>query len=90
MLEILEALMLFCFGFAWPFNIFKSYIARSNKGKSLLFLIVIFIGYIFGILHKSFSSNKDFTLWLYVLNSLFVFVDILLFFRNRSIEKKNS
>ena len=82
LLEILEAGMLFCFGFAWPFNIYKSYKARANVGKSLLFLIVIWIGYLLGIFYKALSPNPDFVLWLYVINIIMVSADIALYYRN--------
>ena len=84
-LEILEAGMLFCFGFAWPFNIYKSYKARTNVGKSLLFLLVIWAGYLLGILYKALSPNHDFVLWLYVVNITLVSVDIALYRRNKII-----
>ena len=86
LLEILEAGMLFCFGFAWPFNIYKSYKARANTGKSLLFLVVIWMGYLLGIFYKALSPNHDFVLWLYVINIIMVSVDITLFYRNKAIE----
>ena len=84
-LSILEAGMLFCFGFAWPFNIYKSFKARTNDGKSLLFLIVIWMGYLLGILFKSLSPQPDFVRWLYVLNILMVSVDIAMFYRNKHL-----
>ena len=87
--KILEIGMLFCFGFAWPFNIYKSYKARSNAGKSLLFLVVIWLGYMFGIAFKAVSPNTDFVLWLYVLNIAMVSTDIALFYRNKSIDEKD-
>ena len=43
--EILEILMIVCFGFSWPMNVVKSYKARTTKGKSLGFLMMIIIGY---------------------------------------------
>ena len=85
LLRILESGMLFCFGFAWPFNIHKSYKARANTGKSLLFLIVIWTGYLLGILFKALSPNTDFVLWLYVLNIILVSIDIALYYRNKLI-----
>ena len=88
LLEILEAGMLFCFGFAWPFNIYKSYKARANTGKSLLFLIVIWTGYLLGIIYKALSPNHDFVLWLYVLNLFMVSIDISLFYRNRVLRER--
>jgi hypothetical protein len=85
--EILEAGMLFCFGFAWPFNIYRSYKARANVGKSLLFLIVIWMGYLLGIFYKASSPTPDFVLWIYVLNIVMVSTDIALFYRNHLISK---
>jgi hypothetical protein len=83
--EILEVGMLLCFGFAWPFNIVKSYKSRTNTGKSLLFLIVIWLGYLLGIFHKLFLPNPDFVLWFYFANILLVSVDIALYYRNKVI-----
>ena len=87
--EILETGMLFCFGFAWPFNIYKSYKARANTGKSLLFLVVIWLGYLFGILYKAISPNHDFVLWLYMINLIMVSIDITLFYRNKKISERH-
>ena len=87
LLGILEAGMLFCFGFGWPFSIYKSYKARANAGKSFLFLIVIWMGYLLGIFFKALSPEHDFVLWLYVLNIVMVSVDIVLFFRNKTISE---
>ena len=88
LLELLEAGMMFCFGFAWPFNIYSSYKARANTGKSLLFLIVIWLGYLFGIFYKALSPQTDFVLWLYILNIIMVSADICLYYRNKLIEKQ--
>ena len=54
MAEILEIIMLLCFGASWPLNVIKSYKARTAKGKSLAFLLLIIIGYIAGITSKFF------------------------------------
>ena len=90
LLGALEAGMLFCFGFAWPFNIYKSYKARTNTGKSLLFLIVIWMGYLLGIIHKALSPDHDFILWLYVINVFMVSVDIALYYRNKVIDERQN
>jgi len=88
LLNILEAGMLFCFGFAWPFNIYKSYKARSNTGKSLLFLIVIWTGYLFGICYRALSPDPGFALYLYMINGFMVGIDIALYYRNKIISKR--
>ena len=87
-LKLLEIGMLFCFGFAWPFNIYKSYKARANTGKSLLFSVVIWVGYLLGIILKALSPNHDFVLWCYVINILMVSADIALYYRNMAIVKR--
>ncbi len=86
-MSIFEALMLVCFGSAWPFSIYKSYTSRSNKGKSLFFLIIVEIGYLSGITHKLLYSY-DLVLFLYLLNALLVFIDLLLYGRNKLLDKK--
>lgn len=52
MSELLEIGMVVCFGISWPMSVIKSYRARTAKGKSLFFLIMIFTGYICGIAAK--------------------------------------
>ena len=86
-MSIFEVLMLACVGAAWPLSLVRSYKARSNKGKSLFFLVVLFVGYIFGILHKIFYS-LDFVLILYCLNAAMVGTDICFYFRNRRLERE--
>ena len=85
-LSIFEILMLVCFGAAWPLNIYKSVKSKSTKGKSLLFLFVIDAGYVFGAAHKIFF-NYDPVIFLYILNFVMVSIDIILFYRNRRLEK---
>jgi hypothetical protein len=82
-MSIFEIIMLVCFGAAWPASIYKSYTSKSVAGKSVIFLVIVFIGYIAGIMHKVFY-NFDFVIWLYVLNAVMVFVDILLYIRNKT------
>lgn len=82
---IFEFLMLFCFGFSWPFSIAKSIRSRSTKGKSLGFMLLVELGYVFGILHKIFF-NYNWVIWAYVALFLVVGVDIALYFRNRRLE----
>lgn len=81
-MSLFEAGMLVCFGFAWPINILKSYRSRTNKGKSLWFLLVVWVGYVCGITHKILYSN-DLVLWLYVINLTMVTIDMGLYLRNR-------
>ena len=91
--KILEATMLIMFGISWPFNLMKSIKTKSTKGKSLLFLILVDIGYIAGITSKFFSTSFVWaTDWwvfaIYVINFLFVSADLAMYFINRANEKK--
>jgi hypothetical protein len=83
-MSIFEIIMLLCFGAAWPFSIYKSYKSRSSEGKSLLFLLIIFVGYVSGILHKIFFYHDN-VIYLYILNMIMVGTDILLFLRNKRL-----
>ena len=85
-MSIFEIIMLVCFGAAWPFSIYKSYTSRKNSGKSVVFLFVVEVGYIAGILHKLIYSY-DAVIFLYVLNSLMVMMDIILYYRNKRLMK---
>ena len=87
--NILEVVMVICFGISWPTSLYKSYKSRTTEGKSLLFLVFIFIGYIFGIISKVAGSSISYVLFFYILNSIMVFGDLLLYFRNRSIDRIN-
>ena len=50
--DLLEALMILCFGVSWPISIRKSWVSRTAKGKSLFFEVFLLIGYIFGIVRR--------------------------------------
>ena len=77
-MSVFEAVMLICFGAAWPASIYKSYVSRTTAGKSLAFLAIVFIGYLAGITHKV-MHDLDGVMLLYILNSVMVFADIMLY-----------
>jgi len=85
--SIFEALMLFCFGLSWPFAIVRSFRARSVKGKSLVFLVLLLLAYIAGILHKAIYSF-DIVIALYIYNFVMVATDIALYARNFRLDKE--
>ena len=57
MSELLEIAMIVSFGASWPLNAVKAYKARSAKGTSLVFLLLIFFGYVCGIASKFLSES---------------------------------
>ena len=92
--EVFEIMMIASFGASWPFNVMKSYKARTTKGKSLLFLTLIFSGYVVGIASKiikfSIGESNGWISWFgfafYVLNLLMVGADLLLYARNKKLD----
>ena len=72
--------MLFCFGICWPVSIYKSLKSKRTEGKSLLFIVIVWIGYLSGLIHKIWF-NYDLVIILYIANLIFVFIDILLYLR---------
>lgn len=85
-MSIFEAIMLICFGAAWPFSIYKSWKSRACAGKSIIFLYIVLIGYIAGIIHKLLHS-QDWIIALYSLNGLMVLMDIVLYYRNWKLSR---
>jgi hypothetical protein len=83
---IFEFLMLCCFGFSWPFSILKSIRSKSTKGKSLVFMLLVVCGYVFGIIHKLLYSF-DWVVWAYVALLGLVMTDVVLYAVNRRREK---
>ena len=83
---LFEFLMLVCFGFSWPFSIAKSIRSRSARGKSLGFMLLVELGYVFGIIHKLLYS-RNWVIWAYAVLFLVVGVDIALYFRNRRLDR---
>lgn len=85
-MSVFEMIMLLCFGSAWPFSIYRSWTSRSNKGKSFFFLFIVFVGYLSGFAHKI-LYNFDGVAYLYALNGIMVFIDMLLYVRNRRVAR---
>ncbi len=93
--DLFEALTIFCFGLSWPISIRKSYISRTAKGKSLFFEVFLLIGYAFGIARKLIqvivmgSSGFIFFLsfFFYVFNFIEISIDVALYFRNTKLDK---
>lgn len=86
--SILETVMLVCFGFSWPLNVIKVYRAKTAKGTSLPFILLIITGYIAGISAKLITGQINYVLIAYVLNLAIVSLNVIVYFRNVSLDKK--
>ena len=95
MAEILEIVMIVSFGASWPMNVMKSWKARTTKGKSVAFLLLILFGYVAGITSKLVNeaymaefASKWYVLFFYCLNFVMVFTDLMIYFRNLRLDKQ--
>ena len=86
--SILETVMLVCFGFSWPLNVMKAYKAKTAKGTSLPFILLIVAGYIAGITAKVITDQINYVLIAYLVNLAIVSLNIVIYFRNVSLDKK--
>ena len=91
--ELFEILMIESIGVPWPLIVIKSYKTRTAKGKSIVFLYLIFFGYIAGITSKFVNpeymmniNRKWYVLFFYVLNFLMVGADLIMYYRNKKID----
>ena len=81
-MSIFEAGMLMCFGASWPVAVRKTFKAKCVQGKSVSFSYLVLLGYFCGITHKLIYS-LDWVLILYIINTIFLIIDIYLYYRYR-------
>ncbi|MCR5764066.1 MAG: SGNH/GDSL hydrolase family protein [Treponema sp.] len=86
--SLFETAMLVCFGFSWPLNVIKAYKAKSAKGTSLAFILLIITGYLAGITAKFINNQMNYVLLVYFLNLVIVLTNLAIYFRNRSLDRR--
>ena len=84
---LLEAAMLVCFAVSWPFNLTKAYRARTNIGTSIVFMLAILAGYLFGIANKIVNDDITYVLAFYVFDFLLVFTGVIIYIRNGRLDR---
>ncbi|MBQ9134191.1 MAG: hypothetical protein IJX64_06635 [Clostridia bacterium] len=87
MSSVFETIMLICFGLSWPLNVIKAYKARTAKGTSLPFILLIITGYIAGITAKLVTQQINYVLVVYLLNLAIVSLNVAVYFRNAALDK---
>ena len=85
--QILESVMLICFGLSWPMNAYKAYKAGTAAGTSLGFILLILFGYFAGIAAKLISGNVNYVLIVYFLNVVTVALNSVVFIRNKKLDR---
>ncbi len=86
--EILETIMLICFGFSWPISVVKNIKARTAKSMSLPFILLILLGYVAGIASKFIAGNYSYVLVVYFLNIASVGANLVVYFINLNYDRK--
>lgn len=86
--HVLEAGMLVCFGISWPFNIAKSLRSRTAKGKSVIYEILVVVGYFFALAAKIILGDVNYVMIFYIVDILMVTTDIILTFRNGRLDRE--
>ena len=86
--EIFEAIMVICFGLSWPLSVYKSWKSRTAGGKSLVFEIFIFMGYVSGIIGKIITGRITYVFAFYILNIVMVSIDLCLYIRNSRLDRQ--
>lgn len=80
--------MLVCFGISWPISVIKDIRSKTAKGKSIVFICAIIIGYFGGIASKltaHFLDDKPITyvFYLYIFNVIMVTADLIITIMNK-------
>ena len=89
--QFCEIAMLCLFGCSWPFNIAKALRTRTAKGKSVVFEVLVIVGYLIGLFGKLYAFRQTGTLaysvWFYMADILMVSVDLVLYCINTRRDK---
>lgn len=89
-----EAAMLILFGCSWPTALAKTLRVRKVHGQSVIFLIMVCIGYLCGITAKLVKAavHQEWPSWvtiLYAANAIMVGCAIVLYFRFHEPDGQN-
>lgn len=86
--EILETIMLICFGVSWPISIYKNYKSRTAAGMSKFFIYLIIVGYIAGITAKIATENYSYVLVAYIINLVMLLINLCIYYRNSHLDRQ--
>lgn len=103
--EVLEIVMLICFGCSWPISVYKSIKIRTSVGKSAVFNILLIVGYIAGIVSKFIKMDSAlnasgatslgkgifiFALIMYFVNLAMITANLILYYMNKNLDNKKA
>ena len=86
--DLLELIMLICFGASWPVNTYNNWKARTAKGSNWQFLAMVTAGYIAGVFsHLIGDGSFNWIIIAYLINIAFIIINLLVYFRNCKLDK---
>ena len=88
MASFLEALMLLSFGLSWPINAMNAWKARTARGTSPAFLVLITFGYVAGIAAKFVGHNVNWVLGVYLFNLVALVINDFIYVRNCRLDAR--
>ncbi len=86
MSQMLETVMLICFGISWPISLTKNIRSKTAVGTSPVFMSMIIFGYLAGITAKIMANGATYVLVAYVLNLLMVLANLFVYFHNKKLD----
>lgn len=90
MAEILETVMLICFGCSWPISLINNIRAKSAKNTSLGFILLILLGYAGGISAKLLNQHYGLVLIAYIINIIMVIANLVVYFLNKKHDQQTA
>ena len=99
--EVLEIVMLVCFGCSWPISVYKSIKIKTSVGKSATFNILLIVGYVAGIVSKFLKMDSAlssptatglgkgifiFALVMYFVNLAMITANLVLYYTNKHLD----
>lgn len=78
-ISIFELLFFVFIACAWPISMTRMIRNKSTQGKSVIFSLILLLGYVFGITGK-FIYNPDWVVAVYFLNVLLISADTVIYF----------
>ncbi|MGN0739593.1 MAG: hypothetical protein ACI4LX_05420 [Treponema sp.] len=87
MSELLESIMMVCFGLSWPISLAKNIKAHSAKNMSLRFTLLIILGYVAGIMGKILNGVFNYVLIVYLINLVIVSANLVVYFVNKRYDR---
>ena len=89
MAQILETIMLICFGLSWPISLVKT-IRDKEKTGNLPFMCLILLGYAAGIAAKLMTVGANLVFFVYLLNIFMVLANLAVTIKRHHTVKQPS